>query len=103
MVLEYLPKIAFFHDGFQLHDLEYDYGYDGGGPTLKGKPGLRQQSLLSPVARILKGSAEAVNNALLQARDGLTEEQRTAKRKLEERRQILNLRLKNVREVLPLY
>ena len=104
MVLEYLPKIAFSHDGFQLHDLKYNYSYDGGGvPTPIRKPGLRQQSLLSPVAQILKESAEAVNNALLQARDGLTEEQRKARRKLEERKQILHLRLKNVRAVLPLY
>jgi hypothetical protein len=103
MVLEYLPKIAFFHDGFQLRDLEYDYDYEDGRPRPKsaGKATLRPQSLLSPVARILRGSADAVSNAVLQARDGLTEEQRVAKRKLEERKQILYLRLKNVRESPP--
>jgi TAG lipase/steryl ester hydrolase/phospholipase A2/LPA acyltransferase len=48
-----------------------------------------------PAARILRGSANLVNNTVLQLRDGLTEEQRAAKAKKEERRQILALRMKN--------
>jgi TAG lipase/steryl ester hydrolase/phospholipase A2/LPA acyltransferase len=47
--------------------------------------------LVGPAARILKG----VNNTVLQLRDGLTEEQRAAKVKKEERKQILALRLSN--------
>lgn len=47
--------------------------------------------LVGPAARILKG----VNNTVLQLRDGLTEEQRAAKVKKEERKQILALRMSN--------
>lgn len=51
--------------------------------------------VLGPAARILKGSADLVNNSILTLRDGLTEEQRAAKARKEERRQILTLRMKN--------
>ncbi|KAG4444393.1 hypothetical protein IFR05_000158 [Cadophora sp. M221] len=51
--------------------------------------------ILGPAARILKGSADLVNNTVLSLRDGLTEEERLAKTKKEERRQILALRMKN--------
>jgi TAG lipase/steryl ester hydrolase/phospholipase A2/LPA acyltransferase len=47
--------------------------------------------LLGPAARILG----VVNNTVLSLRDGLTEEQRAAKAKKVERRQILTLRMKN--------
>ncbi|KAL2061288.1 hypothetical protein VTL71DRAFT_7561 [Oculimacula yallundae] len=51
--------------------------------------------ILGPAARILRGSADLVNNTVLSLRDGLTEEERLAKAKKEERRQILALRMKN--------
>ncbi|CAL3970366.1 unnamed protein product [Diplocarpon coronariae] len=51
--------------------------------------------ILGPVATILRGSADLVNNTVLTLRDGLTEEQRLADAKREERRQILGLRMKN--------
>jgi TAG lipase/steryl ester hydrolase/phospholipase A2/LPA acyltransferase len=54
-----------------------------------------QWGLLGPAARILKGSADLVNNSLLALRDGLTEEQRAAKHKWQQQRQILSLRMKN--------
>ncbi|KAG4417150.1 hypothetical protein IFR04_009719 [Cadophora malorum] len=53
--------------------------------------------ILGPAARILKGSADLVNNTVLGLRDGLTEEQRLAKAKKHERRQILALRMKNAK------
>jgi TAG lipase/steryl ester hydrolase/phospholipase A2/LPA acyltransferase len=51
--------------------------------------------LLGPAARILKGSADLVNSTVLQLRDGLTEQERAAKMKKEERQQILSVRMKN--------
>ncbi len=92
MVLEYLQPTAFFHEtpaGTKGQQ------YDG---TIKrrGSKSSQKTNLLSPVARLLKNSADVVNNAVLQIRDGLTDEQRTAKRKQEERKQILHLRLQNV-------
>jgi TAG lipase / steryl ester hydrolase / phospholipase A2 / LPA acyltransferase len=50
-----------------------------------------RRGLVGPAARIFKG----VNNTVLQLRDGLTEEQRLAEAKKEERRQILTLRMSN--------
>lgn len=44
---------------------------------------------------MLKESANALNNAVLHLRDGLTEDERVAKAKRQERLQILNARLKN--------
>ncbi|CZR55757.1 probable TGL4 Triacylglycerol lipase involved in TAG mobilization [Phialocephala subalpina] len=55
----------------------------------------RRWSLLGPAVRILRGGVEVVNNTVLGLRDGLSEEQRGEQRKKEERRQILNLRMKN--------
>lgn len=52
-------------------------------------------TILGPAARILKGGLEAVNNTVLGLRDGLSEEQREAAARKEERRQILALRMKN--------
>lgn len=52
-------------------------------------------TILGPAARILKGGLGVVNNAVLGLRDGLTEEQRAAAARKEERRQILALRMKN--------
>lgn len=54
-----------------------------------------QGALLGPAARVLKGSAHSLNNTLLQLRDGMTEDERAAKVRREERIQILNVRLKN--------
>ncbi|ESZ98302.1 hypothetical protein SBOR_1295 [Sclerotinia borealis F-4128] len=51
--------------------------------------------LLGPATRILRTGADVLNNKLQQVRDGLTEEERLALRKKEERIQILHLRLKN--------
>lgn len=56
----------------------------------------RQRSFLTPVSVLLKGTAEAVNLAVLQIRDGLTEDERRARDKLEERKQILHSRLLSV-------
>lgn len=51
--------------------------------------------ILGPAARMLRESADLVNNSILTLRDGLTEEERTANLRREERRQILSLRMKN--------
>lgn len=63
------------------------------GTIIQRKPATlsHRASLLWPVTSIVN----KINNTLLQLRDGLTEEQRAAKSKLEERRQILSLRMKN--------
>lgn len=98
MVLEYLHGAAFFHDEPQQRDGGKPYA---GSLRRRGsKSSQRQSSLLGPVARLFKNSAEVVNNAVLYVRDGLTEEQRIAQRKVEERKQILHLKLKNVRSFL---
>jgi hypothetical protein len=94
MVLQYLPGAAFFHDAPQQQNASKQYA-----ASLKrrgSKSSQRQPSLLGPLTRLLKNSAQVVNNAVLHVRDGLTEEQRTAQRKLEERKQILYLKLKDV-------
>ncbi|KAH7327237.1 acyl transferase/acyl hydrolase/lysophospholipase [Rhexocercosporidium sp. MPI-PUGE-AT-0058] len=57
--------------------------------------GASRWGILGPAAEILRGSADLVNNAVLGLRDGLTEEERLAKAKKEERKQILALRMKN--------
>ena|SRR5277367_616007 len=95
MVLEYLHRAAFFHDSPKQYNVDKGQQYDGPHERRLSKSS-QPQSLLSPVVRILKISAEVVNNAALQVRDGLTEEQRAVKKKREERKQILHLRLKNV-------
>ncbi|QSZ29729.1 hypothetical protein DSL72_004246 [Monilinia vaccinii-corymbosi] len=51
--------------------------------------------LLGPATRILKAGAEVLNNRIQHVRDGLTEEERLALRRKEERIQILKLRMKN--------
>jgi TAG lipase / steryl ester hydrolase / phospholipase A2 / LPA acyltransferase len=94
MQLEYLQRAAFFHDGPQGYN-EKSQQCDGSVKRQLSKSS-GQKSLLSPVARLLRDSAEVVSSAVLQVRDGLTDEQRAARRKLEERKQILSLRLKNV-------
>ena len=94
MVLEHLYGAAFFHDGPEQQDGSKQYA--GSLKRRGSKSSQRQSSLLGPVTRVLKNSAGVVNNAVLHVRDGLTEEQRTAKRKVEERKQILHLKLKNV-------
>jgi hypothetical protein len=98
MVLEYLHSAAFFHDSPPHRDASQQ---DAARLKRRGsRSSPRQSSLLAPVARLLKDSAGAVNNAALHLRDGLTEEQRTALRKVEERKQILHAKLKNVGSVL---
>ncbi|CZT10893.1 probable TGL4 Triacylglycerol lipase involved in TAG mobilization [Rhynchosporium agropyri] len=67
---------------------------DPGSARRKSLPGARW-GILGPAARILKGSADLVNNTVLGRRDGLTEEERLARAKREERAQILGLRMKN--------
>jgi hypothetical protein len=96
MLLEYLQRAAFFHGSSLTSNVENDQQYDGTGRRRLSKSS-QQPSLLSPVARVLKTTSDVVNNAALHVRDGLTEEQRAAQRKKEERKQIVHLRLKNVR------
>lgn len=55
----------------------------------------RSWGLLSPAARILRGSVSMVNLRVASYRDGLTEDERIAARTKEEMRQILALRMKN--------
>ncbi|KAI9732712.1 MAG: hypothetical protein M1818_007446 [Claussenomyces sp. TS43310] len=55
----------------------------------------RGRRLLAPLARLLRSSADLVNSTVLHIRDGLTEEQRRAQRRWDERKQILRLRLDN--------
>ncbi|PQE18010.1 putative TGL4 Triacylglycerol lipase involved in TAG mobilization protein [Rutstroemia sp. NJR-2017a BVV2] len=52
-------------------------------------------SLLRPAAKILRTGADVINNRVQHARDGLTDEERLALCRKEERRQILELRMKN--------
>lgn len=56
---------------------------------------LSRWGLLGPAARILRDGVGLVNNTVLTLRDGLTEEEREARRKREEMRQILGLRMQN--------
>jgi hypothetical protein len=93
MVLEYLLS---FHGIPQTYDVEKGQQYDGTGRRRLSKSS-QELSLLSPVARLLKTTSDVVNNAVLHVRDGLTEEQRETQRRKVERKQILHLRLKNVR------
>jgi hypothetical protein len=93
MVLEYLLS---FHGIPQTYDFEKGQQYDGTGRRRLSKSS-QELSLLSPVARLLKTTSDVVNNAVLHVRDGLTEEQRETQRRKAERKQILHLRLKNVR------
>jgi TAG lipase/steryl ester hydrolase/phospholipase A2/LPA acyltransferase len=103
MVLEYLsPSFCYDHDG--KPDLEPDRPLKPSpkyaDPTSSRKhPTSSRLSLLSPVSQILKTSAELVNSAVHHLRDGLTEDERIALRKVEERKQILHLRLKNATAV----
>jgi TAG lipase/steryl ester hydrolase/phospholipase A2/LPA acyltransferase len=59
------------------------------------EPAPQRWGLLGPAAKVLRGGASLVNNSILTLRDGLSEEERLAKAKKEETRQILNLRMKN--------
>jgi TAG lipase/steryl ester hydrolase/phospholipase A2/LPA acyltransferase len=56
---------------------------------------LSRWGLLGPAARILRNGVGLVNSTVLTLRDGLTEEEREARRKKEEMRQILGLRMQN--------
>ena len=60
----------------------------------------RPSTFLTPLSILLRGTADVVNSAVLQIRDGLTEEQRAAAANVEERKQILLLRLEEVSELL---
>ena len=70
-------------------------GYNEGASNVPLQISRRKWGLLGPAARILTGGASVLNSVVLGFRDGLTEEQRAARRKEEETRQILELRLKN--------
>lgn len=96
MLLEYLQRVAFFDGSPQTPNVEKGRQYEGTSRRWLSKSS-QQSSLLSPVARVLKTTSDVVNNVVLHVRDGLTEEQRAVQRKKEERKQILHLRLKNVR------
>ncbi len=95
MLFEYLQRAAFFHGEPQICNVERAQQYDGTSRRRLTKSS-QQLGLLSPVARLLKTTSDVVNNTVLHVRDGLTEEQRAAQRRKEERKQILHLRLKNV-------
>jgi hypothetical protein len=95
MVFEYVQRAAFFHGSPQTYDVEKGQQHESTGRRRLSKSS-QQPGLLSPVARLLRTSSDVVNNAVLHVRDGLTEEQRAAQRRKEERKQILHLRLKNV-------
>ncbi len=87
VLLEYLQKSALCNDSPPAPRL-----LDA--PSIKRQsslPSLSPWSLLGPAARVLKG----VNNTVLSLRDGLSEDERLAQAHLEERKQILTLRLKN--------
>ncbi|KAI9051969.1 hypothetical protein LZ554_004223 [Drepanopeziza brunnea f. sp. 'monogermtubi'] len=77
--------------GFLCHE-------DATYPPRASLPGGRW-GILAPAARILKESADLVNNTVLTLRDGLSEEERTLRARKEERRQILSLRMKNAETV----
>jgi TAG lipase/steryl ester hydrolase/phospholipase A2/LPA acyltransferase len=101
VLLEYLqntPLLCIDDSRLQAPNSTSSKGYifnDGNSIALRTSLSRQRGGLLGPVARILKGSAELVNSTVLQVRDGLTEEQRLVKTRREERRQILELRLKN--------
>lgn len=67
------------------------YGYNDDKKFAQQAPLSRRGGFLGPAARI----ASLVNNTVLRLRDGLTEEQRAATTRKEERRQILSLRMRN--------
>ena len=84
-------------NGKQRHDYFDDATPDSPARTLaRKKSQRRQRSLLDPVTWVLKSSADLVKDTVFTVRDGLTEDEREAKRMLKERKQILALRLKNV-------
>jgi TAG lipase/steryl ester hydrolase/phospholipase A2/LPA acyltransferase len=91
MVLEYLPGTTFCPDVAKSSTISQK-------KRRGSKSSLRQPGILAPFA-FLKASVEAVSNAALYVKDGLTEEQRTTRRKVEERKQILRLKLDNVRHL----
>lgn len=105
--MEYLQKATLcldYNKERQISVLNSDVSsndrYEAEGAMLERKHRLSRssrQSIISPVARILKDSAALVNSTVLSIRDGLTEEQRAANMRLEEKRQIVQLRLKNVK------
>jgi hypothetical protein len=95
MLLEYVQRAAFFPGNLQTYDVEKGQQHESTGKRWLSKSS-QQPGSLSPVARLLRTTSDVVNNAVLHVRDGLTEEQRAAQRKKEERKQILHLRLKNV-------
>jgi hypothetical protein len=95
MVFEYLQRAAFLHGSSQDYDVEKCRQHNVTGRRRLSKSS-QQLGLLSPIARLLRTTSDVVNNAVLHARDGLTEEQRATQRRKEEREQILHLRLKNV-------
>ena len=61
-------------------------------PTRKRRQSQSRGGANQPISRALKG----VGSLVLSLRDGLTDEEREANRRRDERRQILTLRMKNV-------
>ncbi|KAM3087885.1 Lipase 5 [Clarireedia jacksonii] len=97
MLLEYLqePTSQFCAVNNHKHLLASaappsEYGYD----EVKNVSS-SSWSLLRPATKILRTGADIINNKVQHARDGLTDEERLALCKKEERRQILELRMKN--------
>ncbi|RFU33555.1 hypothetical protein B7463_g2787, partial [Scytalidium lignicola] len=92
------PGSSYSTNSLGQHGKSHNISGSGGGGSLSlsQKPSLSLQgALFGPAARVLTDSVHALNNAVLQLRDGMTEEQRTTKVRREERIQILALRLKN--------
>jgi hypothetical protein len=90
MVLEYLHRAAVCHDGGPQ---------DAAGRKRRASKSSPPppSSVLAPAARLWKHSADALSAAVRPRGDGLTDEQRAARRRREERKQILHAKLKKVR------
>ncbi|KAH6720797.1 acyl transferase/acyl hydrolase/lysophospholipase [Leptodontidium sp. MPI-SDFR-AT-0119] len=106
VLLEYLQKTSplYYNNTSHTHQKQlppsapvrgYLCNEDSGLARRRSLSGGGRWGILGPAARILKGSADLVNNTVLSLRDGLTEEERLVKARKEERRQILALRMKN--------
>ena len=97
MLLEYLQKTPTLCTDDSTLQNGSAKGYSECNGTIGRRPSLSRGrwGLLGPAARMLRGSADLVHSTVLQLRDGMTEEQRAAKLKKQERMQILSLRMKN--------
>ena len=96
LLLEYLQRTpALCPDDSKLLQYEAANGCEGAATTRRPSLSRGRWGLLGPAARMLSDGANLVNSTVLQLRDGMTEEQRAARLKREERKQILGLRMKN--------